>query len=129
MKKFALILSLLVGASTLLTGATASAAQDFSCLQMQKDGTFVPTSFGLSLVSSQQLEVLNNGEVTGLYNRNSAKNLIWTSFVSIQRLNMTVKIAGKMYFGHSGYVKHIHHVLNSPDVVTVYFCEPGQKAN
>jgi hypothetical protein len=129
MKKFAFILSLLVGASTLLTGSIASAAQDFSCKQMQKDGSFTPTSFGLSLVSSQQLEVLNNGEVAGLYNRNSAKNLIWTTFVSVERINMTVKIAGKMYFGHSGYVKHIHHAIGASDVVTVYFCEPGQLAD
>lgn len=119
MKKLVFILSLFLGLNAL-------ASQEFTCAQLQADGTYLPSSFGINLEDRNQIEILQAGEFVAAYNLNSAPRLLWTVFTSAERLSVTMKVESKMFKGRSGYVKEIQQQLEGPKTVAVYFCKPGQ---
>ena len=110
---------------SLVFGSAAMASQDFSCQEMIDGGNYISTDFGMTILSSEQIEISNAGDVSSVYFRNSAKNRIWTAFNTAERLSLTVSIEGKMFFGHSGFVKVTQQQFNEPKVVTLYRCKPG----
>lgn len=111
---------------SLIFGSAALASQEFSCAQMIDGGSYVSTDFAVTILNSEQIEVVNAGDVSSVYFRNSAKNRIWTAFNTAERLSLTVSIEGKMFFGHSGFVKVTQKQINEPKVVTLYWCKPGR---
>jgi hypothetical protein len=118
MKKMIVILSLLVSGG-------AFASQEFHCAQLQKDGSYLPSSFGINLVNTSEIEVLSHDEVIGTYHLDSKKTRLWTIFTSGERLSVTLKVEGKMFWGRSGFIKQSFSLPGQSETVETYFCKPG----
>lgn len=110
----------------LLMGTSAFASQDFTCTRLEKDGTYSPSSFEISLLNARQVEISTDWDIDGLYTINSAPTRMWTTFNSSSYLNVTLQVSGNMFWGRSGQVKQILHTPGYDDDITVFFCKPGQ---